>query len=248
MSDPTIRVLPDPAAVAAAAADLFVEAANEVVDAHEVFTVALAGGSTPKAMYELLAAEPFKSQVPWERVEVYFGDERCVPSDYGDSNYKLAHDILLSKVPIPASKVFRMKGETDPEQAATEYGQMLKARFGDGGLDLILLGMGQDGHTASLFPGTAAVNETKHRVVANWAENSTTGKSWRITLTAPFINRARQVAIAVTGQNKAKRVEEVLLGEKDPQRLPVQLIDPAQGKLIWLLDAAAAGVHEQDEG
>jgi 6-phosphogluconolactonase len=164
----------------------------------------------------------------------------------------MARETLLSKVQIPGDNVYRMRGEVEPpNEAAKEYGQMLKEKFGGptieegGGLDLILLGMGEDGHTASLFPGTAAVNETKHRCVANYAEKSTTGKSWRLTLTAPLINRSREVLILVTGATKAKTLAEVLEGPRDPQRRPIQLIDPADGKLTWLIDAAAAGMDEQ---
>jgi 6-phosphogluconolactonase len=154
-------------------------------------------------------------------------------------------------VPIPGDNVYRVRGELEPEVAAKEYGLMLKEKFpstgsgpagDDGGPDLVLLGMGEDGHTASLFPGTPALDETKHRVVANYVERSTTGKSWRVTMTAPVINRARHVMILVTGANKSKRLAEVLEGPRDPHRLPVQLIAPASGQLTWLLDAAAAGM------
>ena len=242
---PEIKVLPNPAAVAAEAAER-VAAADEAVELRDTFSLVLAGGSTPKKLYELLAAEPYRSDVAWPRVEVFFGDERAVPPDHADSNYRMARDALLSKVPIPGDNIYRIKGELDPpEEAAKQYGQMLKERFGDDGPDLVLLGMGEDGHTASIFPGTPAVAETKHRVVANHVEQSTTGKSWRITMTAPFINRARQVMLLVTGANKAARVAEVLEADIDaPPRYPVQLISPAGGRLVWLLDAAAAGMAE----
>src|SRR3954470_2616449 len=124
----------------------------------------------------------------------------------------MAYESMISKVPIPLDNVYRMRGEIDPNEAAKEYGLMLKEHFGDDGLDLVLLGMGDDGHTLSLFPGTKAVMETEHRVVANYAENSTTGKSWRITMTAPFINRARNVIVMLAGKSKAKRLQEVLEG------------------------------------
>jgi 6-phosphogluconolactonase len=148
---------------------------------------------------------------------------------------------MLSKVPIPPSNVHRMKGELEPNEAAKEYGLTLKHMFGDGGPDLVLLGMGDDGHTASLFPGTPALDETHHRVVAQFVEKSTTGRSWRITMTAPFINKAREVAVMVAGAGKADRVAEVLNGPRDPHRLPIQMIQPASGRLVWLLDEAAAG-------
>jgi 6-phosphogluconolactonase len=132
-----------------------------------------------------------------------------------------------------------MHGELDPEQAAIEYGKLLKEEFADAGADLVLLGMGDDGHTASLFPHTSALKETKHRCVSNYVEKL---KSWRITMTAPFINRAAEVLILVVGQNKAEKLSQVLEGEKNPDELPIQLINPESGKLTWLLDVAAAGM------
>jgi 6-phosphogluconolactonase len=247
MEPPEIRVFPDPAAVAREAADRFVAAAEEAIALKESFAVALAGGSTPKAMYELLAEEPYRSRVEWARVEVFFGDERCVPPDHAESNYRTAREALLSKVPIPGDNVYRMRGEDDPEQAAKAYGLMLKEKFADGGLDLTLLGMGDDGHTASLFPGTPAVREREHRVVAQFVEKSTTGPSWRITMTAPFLNRSRQVLLLVAGKSKAARLAEVMEGEHDPERLPVQLIDAGQTRVTWLLDAAATGMDEVED-
>jgi 6-phosphogluconolactonase len=244
---PRIKVFPDPAAVAHEAAEFVVQLADESIALTGRFTVALAGGSTPDAMYKLLTGEPYRSRVDWAKVEVYFGDERCVPPDHAESNYRMAKEALLSKVPIPGDNVYRMRGE-EPEHnlAAKEYGQMLKEKFGDdGGLDLCLLGMGDDGHTASLFPGTEAVHEQKHRVVAHFVEKSTTGRSWRLTLTAPFINRCRDVLVLVTGAKKAARVAEVLEGPRDPDRLPIQLIDPMSGRYTWMMDTAAAGMASE---
>ena len=165
MNSPEIKVLPDLPSLVREAAERIATAAGQAIANHGSFTLALAGGSTPKPVYELLAQEPYRSQIDWEKVEVFFGDERCVPPDSPQSNYRMANEALLSKVPIPAGNVHRMRGEIDANQAATEYGQLLKDRFGDGGLDLVLLGMGPDGHTASLFPGTDALRETHHRCV-----------------------------------------------------------------------------------
>jgi 6-phosphogluconolactonase len=246
MSEPIVRVLRDSATIAAEAAKLILDLSNQALEAHGSFSIALAGGSTPKALYELLASDGYANQVEWERWEVYFGDERCVPPEHAESNYRMAREALLSRVPIPPSRVFRMKGELEPEQAAKEYGQMLKARFGEGGFDVVLLGMGNDGHTASLFPGTPALSEKEHRCVAQFVEKSTTGPSWRVTLTAPFINRAETVVLLISGAAKAQVLQEVLEGDPDPQRLPVQLIDPSSGKLIWLVDVAAAGMAEAE--
>jgi len=244
MIQPEIKVLPDPAAVAGEAAERVVRAAAEAIALAGRFSFVLAGGSTPKALYELLASERYRLRVDWPNVEIYFGDERTVGPDHADSNYRMASDALLSHVPINRENIHRMRGEIDPNEAAIEYGQLLKQNFGDDGPDLVLLGMGDDGHTASLFPHTEALNETKHRAVANRVDKLNT---WRITLTAPFINRAREVMMLVTGANKAKRLAEVLEGPKDPQRLPIQLIAPPNGKLVWLIDAAAAGMNEADD-
>jgi 6-phosphogluconolactonase len=237
MMNPEIKVMPDPAAVAVEGAKRFTNAAREVIDHGGRFSVALSGGHTPKVMFELLAGEPYRSQVIWENVEIFFGDERCVPPDSDQSNYRMAHEALLRNVPIPGDNIYRIRGEIDPQEAAREYGELLKEKFGDGGLDLILLGMGPDGHTASLFPGTDALHESKHRCVANYVEKLQT---WRVTMTAPFINRAREVMFLVTGADKAERVAEVLEGPRDPDRLPSQLIAPVAGKLVWILDALAA--------
>src|SRR4051812_45652246 len=196
MVQPEIKVLSDAEAVAAEAAERVVRAANDAIPAAGRFAIALSGGSTPKLLYRLLA-ERHRDAIDWARVDVYFGDERCVPPDHAESNYRMARETLLSAVPIPEGQVHRMRGGIDPQEAAKEYGLLLKAQFGDGGLDLVFLGMGEDGHTLSLFPGTDAVREREHRVVANYAEHSTTGKSWRITMTAPFVNRANGVIVAV---------------------------------------------------
>lgn len=240
MQTPEIKVLPTPAAVAQEAAERFVNHARIAVEQSGRFTVALSGGSTPKALHKVLAAKPLRDQIDWTKVEVFFGDERCVPPDHADSNYRMARETLLSLVPIPGDNVYRMRGEIDPNDAAKEYGQMLKEKFGGGGLDLIYLGMGPDGHTASLFPHTEALKETKHRCVANHVEKL---NAWRITMSAPFINRAAAVIILVAGADKAQRLESVLQQEPNPQEQPVQMIAPELGKLSWLLDAAAAGMQ-----
>ena len=242
MNDPQIKVLPDANAVAREAAERIVELSEAAIETGGRFSIALSGGSTPKALYQLLASAQYPPQIDWPNVDVFFGDERCVPPDHADSNYRMAREAMLSKVPIPGDNVYRMRGEApDPNEAAKEYGEMLKEKFGnDGGLDLILLGMGPDGHTASLFPNTKALGETKHRVMANHVPKL---NAWRLTMTAPFINRAHEVMFLVTGQEKAAVLSEVLEGPRDPERLPSQLIQPQRGKLTWLLDAAAAGMQ-----
>ncbi len=228
----------DKDALATAAAELFVESAREAIAAHGRFSVGLSGGSTPKALHNLLASAPYREQVDWANVHVYFGDERTVAPDHADSNYGMARDALLEYVPIPESQIHRMRGEIEPAEASKEYGRMLKATFGDGpGYDLLFLGMGDDGHTLSLFPGTEALHEDHHRVRANFVPKLDT---WRITITAPFANSARKVAFLVAGQHKATVLNRVLSGPRDVETLPSQLIAPASGDLLWLVDFAAS--------
>ena len=236
-----IKVSPNLAALAKETADVIFASASEAIAGQGKFSIALSGGRTPEALYTLLAQEPYRSVIDWAKVQVFFGDERCVPPDSPESNYGMARRAMLSKVPIPGDNIYRMRGEIDPNEAAKEYGQMLKEKFGDGGIDLVLLGMGDDGHTASLFPGTEALNETKHRCVANFVPKL---KTWRITLSAPFINQSKRVLILVAGKEKTQRLHEVLEGPRDPQRLPIQLIAPVKGQLVWMVDAEAAGMNE----
>lgn len=248
MSEPQIRVVPDADAMVRELAESIVYQVERSARAGVMFSLFLSGGSTPKALYQLLASDEYRSLIDWRSVELYFGDERCVPPTSELSNYKMAYDTLISKVPIATENVHRMKGEIDPEQAAKEYGQLLKVRFFDDGPDLLLLGMGDDGHTASLFPHTAALNETHHRCVANHVpyDYIPAGTNWRLTLTYPFINRAKSVAILVTGATKAKRIAEVLEGDDDVQRLPIQGVKPDAGVVTWYMDVAAAGMNEDE--
>jgi 6-phosphogluconolactonase len=239
--DREIKVVPDMTELVREAADRIVDAARRAIAEKGSFSIALSGGHTPKGLYELLASEPYRSAIDWPNVEIYFGDERSVPPDSEQSNFRMANEALLSKVPIPRDHIHRIRGEIDPNTAAIEYGQLLKQKFGDGGLDMALLGMGDDGHTASLFPGTAALHETHHRAVANHVEKLNT---WRVTMSAPFLNRSREIMILISGADKAKRAAEVLEGPREPERLPIQMIEPRDGKVTWLLDAAAAGMHE----
>lgn len=247
MSEPKIQVLPTPEHVVAAVADRIVDLAAQSAAAGNMFSLFLSGGSTPKALFQLLASDAYRSLIDWKAVEFYFGDERCVPPDSELSNYKMAYDTLISKVPIPPDNVYRMKGEIDPQQAAKDYGQMLKENFQDAGPDVLLLGMGDDGHTASLFPKTEALTEANHRCVANHVpyDYIPPGTSWRITLTYPFINRSSHVFILVTGASKAKRISEVLEGDEDLTRFPIQGVRPDHGTVTWWLDAAAAGMGEE---
>jgi 6-phosphogluconolactonase len=234
-------VVADGAALAREAAERIVTASAAAVKAKGSFSIALSGGSTPKVTFGLLAADPYRSKIDWAKWDVYWGDERCVPPDHADSNFKMAREAMLSKVPILEQNIHRMRAEIDPAAAATEYGKLLQDKFGDGGLDLVMLGMGPDGHTLSLFPGTTALSETKDRCVSNWVEKF---KTFRVTMTAPFVNKAKQIMVILGGEDKRTRVKEVLEGPYEPTRLPIQLIDPAAaggGELLWLMDKAAAG-------
>lgn len=221
------------------AMDIFVRAAVEAIQTKGRFTVALAGGSTPRGLYEQLASN--KEAISWNKVLVFFGDERTVPPDHRESNYKMAHESLLSKVNIPEANVHRMQGEIDPETAAADYESILRSTFGKSmpQLDLILLGMGDDGHTASLFPGTDALSIRNRLVVSNFVPKLDT---WRLTLTATAINQAAIVQFLVAGASKANALRAVLKGEHQPDRLPSQLIKPTHGKLIWLVDNEAAAL------
>jgi len=243
MQEPSNQVVADADAMAVTAAQRIIQSADAAIEAHGLFSIALSGGNTPKPVYELLASPQYSKRIDWSRWEIYFGDERCVPPDDKASNYRMAREALFDRVPIAPQRVHRMRGEIDPQQAAVEYGQLLKEKFGDGGVDLNLLGMGDNGHTASLFPHTTALNETSHRCVAVFVAEV---NAWRLTMTAPFINRSAEVLVLVAGAAKAQRVAEVLEGPRDPQRLPIQLIQPDPGRLVWIMDRAAAGMDKLD--
>jgi 6-phosphogluconolactonase len=212
----TYRVSASPAATARAAAQLFSDAAVKAATARGVARIAISGGTTPKSMFQLLAdpAEPFLQQVPWDRIELYWVDERCVPPDNAESNYRMTKEALLSKVPLPAERVHRMEGELEPEVAAARYESTIRNTFRLEGaetptFDLILLGMGDDGHTASLFPHTDALNEMSRIVVPNHVPQK---DAWRITLTWPVINQGREVAFLIEGAGKAQVLHDVFLG------------------------------------
>ncbi len=233
----------DAEAVAQYSAREFVRRARAATEARGAFMVALAGGSTPRRTYEILAEPSFAQQVNWDSVHVFFGDERSVPPDHQDSNYRTAHHALLSRVSVRESRIHRMEGErSDLSQAAASYETTLSKSFraGPGAFprfDLIMLGMGPDGHTASLFPETSALSEIQAWVVANDVPQL---KTRRLTMTAPVLNAARCVMFAVAGPDKADRLAAVLEGPRDLTHLPSQLIAPTDGELLWLVDQAAA--------
>jgi 6-phosphogluconolactonase len=240
----TYKVWKTAAEVAGAAAEMFVASAVAAAKARGVARIAVSGGGTPKAMFALLAdtSAPYFAHVPWAKLELFWVDERCVPPTDGDSNYRMTNEAMLSKVPLAAARVHRMEGELNPQIAAVHYEATLRAAFRleDSEVpvfDLVLLGMGDDGHTASLFPHTKALDEVSRLVVANHVPQKDT---WRITLTKPVINHGREVAFLIEGAAKTEVLAEVLLGKYDPASLPSQLIRPDRGALTFLLDTAAA--------
>ena len=240
----TYQVWPNADAMAQASARKFAERVEHAVATRGVARIAISGGSTPQTAFKLLAdpAQPFLATIPWDKLQLYWVDERCVPPDHPESNYGVCRDLLLSKVPIPAENVHRMEGELDPEEAASRYESTLRNTMKLEGaetpaFDLVDLGMGPDGHTASLFPHTEGLNEIGRLAIANHVPQKDT---WRISLTWPVINHGAEVVFEVAGVGKTDVLAEVLTGPRDPERLPSQLIRPANGKLLFLLDEAAA--------
>jgi 6-phosphogluconolactonase len=227
--------------LSAQAAAEFVRLANERSATAGRFAVALSGGSTPRALYSLLAGAEFQSQVPWDRVHFFWGDERCVPPDHPDSNYRMAFETLLSKAPVPEENIHRIEAELVPEIAAARYEKAIRDFFSLAdsawpAFDLVILGLGDDGHTASLFPGSEALNERHRLVVAAYNEKL---KSHRVTLTLPVLNRAANIFFLVAGASKTAILRDVLQRESS-KNLPAQQIDPPNGRLIWFVDQAAA--------
>jgi len=237
-----IRTLTTPQELFAAAAEEVVRAANHAVAERGRFTIALSGGSTPRNLFNLLATNA-RTVLPWDRMFFFWGDERHVPPTDPDSNYRMADEALLSKVPVPAGNVFRIAAENaDAAAAAESYEKTLQEFFALAPgqfpvFDLILLGMGPDGHTASLFPCTAGLQEKSRLVIANWVEKF---KTSRITLTLPVLNAARCVTFLVSGTDKAPALHAVLESDAPVEQDPSKLVRPADGKLIWLVDRAAA--------
>ncbi|HZE88407.1 MAG TPA: 6-phosphogluconolactonase [Verrucomicrobiae bacterium] len=242
-----VHILDTPPELFRTAADAFVTACEEAIAARGVFNAALAGGSTPKGLYSLLGEPPYRERIPWDKVHFFFGDERAVPPDHDDNNYRMVWKTLLSKVPMPPWHTHRMATEVPPRDAAGYCEMILTAHFGlKGGelpkLDLALLGMGPDGHTASLFPGSDAVREKTKLCVAPWVEKF---KSFRVTLTPPVFNNSASVIFLVAGEDKAETLHEVLEGPEDPDRFPAQAIRPTAGRLTWMVDRAAARLLKQ---
>jgi 6-phosphogluconolactonase len=245
-------VEPDGAALARRAAQYFAEMIEEAVDDHGRARIAISGGSTPQAAFALLADpnQPWRSRMPWENLEIFWVDERTVAPDHAESNYRMTREALLDHVPLAPEQIHRIEGELEPEVAAARYESELRNSFRLEGaelprFDLVALGMGDDGHTASLFPHTGAIQELGRLVVANHVPQKDT---WRITLTWPVIDHARSVFFMIGGADKAAILNEVFVGPRDPERLPSQLIWPASGILTLILDKASAALLPETNG
>src|SRR5215469_2420241 len=245
-ADREVRILADANAIAQTAAAEFVDAAREAVCAKGSFSVALSGGSTPKALYALLLNnQPLRAMVPWRKIQFFFGDERHVPPDDAESNFRMASEAMLAKAPVDSKQVHRIKGEIkSAAEAAAEYERDLRVSFRleTGQLprfDLVLLGMGPEGHTAFLFPGTKALKEERRLVVSNWVGKLYTD---RITLTPPVLNNASRIIFMAHGAEKAPALKAVLEGPYEPEQLPAQIIHPRDGKVLWLVDPTAASM------
>ena len=242
---PKITVYPDNESLVKGATDFIADQAAQAIAERGRFTLALSGGNTPKPVYARLATPEYRDRLDWSKVLIFFGDERCVPPDDPQSNYLMVKTALLDHVPLPPDNIFRIKGEESPEKAAADYTDVLQNTFGGdpvGGaapepFDLNLLGMGDNGHTASLFPGLAAITETFRWVMPLYVE---VVGMWRVTMTPVIINAARTVAFLVSGAGKADVLQRVLEGPYQPVVLPSQIIKPASGNLLWLLDEPAA--------
>ena len=234
-----VRVVPDPPEAALAAALEVAHVAHDAVSNRGIFRTALSGGTTPRLLFDRLARPPFRKALPWGRARFFFVDERCVPPDHQRSNYRMAKKHLFDPLEIPPERVFRMRGEDDPEAAAAAYEDTLVEEFGGTEsvprFDFVLLGLGADGHTASLFPGTAALLEDRRRVVATRVPKL---GEWRLTLTLPVLNAARHAVFLVTGSEKSDAVAAVI--KRRAAELPASRVHLARGSLIWVLDEAAA--------
>ena len=233
-----IEILPDASALESRACDCFVRLAEKAIHARDRFTVALAGGSTPKRVYTLLA----RAQLDWYRIEVFWGDERCVPPDHEDSNYRMAAETLLDQISIPPENVHRILGELPAIEAARHYEVELRHVFGTplSRFDLILLGLGSDGHTASLFPGSPVIHEEIRWASPVLLDPPPTPFVDRVTLTPPVINSAIDVIFLVSGTEKADILARVMQNVRRPDLLPAQVVSPVDGRLLWLLDRSAA--------
>jgi len=238
-----ILISPSSKHLAETVAQHFLWLGNEAIQKSGRFVVALAGGSTPKLAYKILSTPEYAKRINWRLVHIFWGDERCVPPNHHDSNFCMAKESLLEFVPVPPGNIHRMRGELEPSKAAVEYETNMRRFFANNPyFDLVLLGMGTDGHTASLFPGTDAVHEKIRWVAAHYVEKLS---SWRITLTPPIINMSQNIHFVVSGEGKARPLQRVLQGQYQPDLLPSQMVAPSEGTLTWLIDKTAADMLDQ---
>lgn len=243
-----VKIFSDPQQLAIAAAEQFVRNASQAIQAHGIFSAALSGGSTPHLLYRQLGSEPFSEQVDWSKTHFFWGDERCVPPDHPDSNYLKARQVLLQHIPIPEENVHRIMTELAPKKAAEDYEETLLRFFSSltddqdreqASFDLVLLGLGEDGHTASLFPGADVIHEETRWVKALYVDKLA---AWRITLTPAILNRARQIIFLAAGAGKSNILQRVIYGSYQPDRYPAQIIRAETGELLWMLDEGAAAL------
>jgi 6-phosphogluconolactonase len=235
---PAVTIFPDEESLSRAAADLFLVLSREAIASRGRFSAALSGGSTPRHLYELLGEKSYRDAIDWRRVHVFWVDERCVPRDHRESNFRLAFDTFLSIVPLPTENIHRIKGEEGPDRAAREYEDDVRTFFGTSGMptfDLIILGVGEDGHTASLFPDSSLLNERVRLAMPVRREKLVPD---RVTLTLPVMNNAARVLVLATGEKKAEVVREILEGSGNTRR-PAGLVRPVHGVLQWLIDKKA---------
>ena len=237
-----ILTFSDPNELARAAADQVLSAAQSAINEKGRFSLCLSGGNTPRSLYSVLASSGYIERIDWSHVDFFWGDERCVPPEHPDSDYRMARESLLEHIPkgqIP--RIYRLMGELEPHPAADLYEALLRGYFSENpeaGLDFLLLGMGEDGHTASLFPGTAPIFEQKRWTAAHYVDKLS---AWRLTLTPTFLNLSSRIMFLATGAAKRAVLQEVLFGPYEPEHLPSQAIRPVHGHLSWYLDRAAAG-------
>jgi 6-phosphogluconolactonase len=250
MNSDKLHIYFTPAQLAQSAADRIADFAERAISQTGRFILGLAGGTTPRLTYELLTDSRYKRIIDWNSVHIFWGDERCVPPNHPDSNYHMAKTALLDLVDIPATRIHRIQGEINPQKAADQYERELRDYFqGRLGIararfDLLLLGLGADGHTASLFPGTPAIRETQRWTAAQHIDQL---NAWRITLTPPAINAAKTIMFLVTGSDKAEAVQKVLTAPYQPDAIPAQIVRPDDGNVIWMLDNAAAALIRPSE-
>ena len=240
MAELSVRIFDDPSALMRAAADEIVSAARAAADERGRFTWALGGGSTPRALYRLLAGDPYRERMPWSAIHFFWGDERHVPPDHPDSNFRMAREAMLDAAPVPPENIHRVRAEEpDAQRAAAEYEAALRSFFVPAPgefprFDLILLGLGKEGHTASLFPESPVLRERERLVAAPWVEAQ---KTFRVTLTPPVLNHARRAMFLVSGEEKADALRAVLEGPREPERYPAQIVE---GNRLWMVDRSAA--------